>query len=120
MRTAAVLSIAFVLFASTAFCEDKKIDWKPYAALVGGQAMDITATRIALSRGCVELNRGVYGQSPSTVRLIAVKAPIVAANWLAMRVLHKAGHSKAERIVGYLSGGIGIMAGSLNLSASCR
>lgn len=85
------------------------IDWKPAIAAAVGQTADAVSTVRFLSNGsrCVEGN-ALYGTHPSAGRLLAVKAPTVAA---AALLAWRAGQPGAPRWVGRLAGVFGYGAG---------
>lgn len=74
----------------------------PYAALVGGHAVDIGSTLDGWRRGLRETNP-VIGDSPA--RLMAAKAGGALLTSLGMRWLDKRGHDTLAKIIGY-GGGI--------------
>jgi hypothetical protein len=114
-RTAvAILAIAGVIVAlpRAATAEQGRIDWKPAIAAAIGQGADVTSTMRFLSNGsrCVEGN-AVYGQRPSAARLIAVKAPTVAAAallaWRAAQPGAARWERRLARTFGYSAGIVG-------------
>jgi hypothetical protein len=119
------MKVLFVLtmisLASVAQAQEKsKFDWKPYAALVAGQTADMVSTQAALNRGCAEGNARVYGAHPSSAKLIATKALSTAGIVGAMHLLHKVGWVKAEKVFGYVGGGVGAGTAAWNFSLNCR
>jgi hypothetical protein len=118
MKTA-LFAAALVMMTTTMSAEERRIDWKPTAALVAGQAFDVWTTQHALGRGCREGNAGLYGAQPSTGRLVAMKTVMVLPAALAGVWLQKGGHPRLARAIGYGAGSVGVMAGAMNLALAC-
>src|SRR5262245_18836259 len=114
-----VLLLAFSLAASSVSAEERKPLILPRLVLVGGHALDAATTIFNLNHGCVELNPRL-GTHPSATKIIAAKASATAFTWVAMTAMEKIGWKKGAAVLGYGSGGVGMTAGIMNLSAGCR
>lgn len=92
---------------------DQSIGPWPYAAMIGGHAVDVGSTFDGWNRGLRESNQ-LIGDSPA--RLLAMKAGAGITTALLMRWLDKRGHDTAAKIAGYCTGAAMGAVGARNLT----
>lgn len=91
----------------------------PFLLLTAGQVLDGASTVWFLNNGtyrCVEGNP-IYGHYPSAARIMAVKGAQIGFTSTIMWILKKKGHTRAAHELGYLSGGVGLIAATWNVVA---
>jgi hypothetical protein len=91
----------------------------PAIFLIAGEAFDVATTKWNVANGYQDSNL-LYGPAPTTLRLVATKAAMTTAIYLAMRyiVRHRdrdAGDVDQARKLGWIGGGFGFLTGGVNL-----
>jgi len=92
-----------------------------FASTIGGRAADIASTQYALNNGgCKEANP-IYGDNPSTGKMILISAAVVGATWLAVEYwIDEEDREIARNWIYGLQAAISVSVAAHNMSLNCN